>query len=67
MKLASTRKPCVEAGSTVRFGTDSVNSFREQIYRSLVSVAPKPHAPWPDVRRARPESVPRIDNYHRPQ
>jgi hypothetical protein len=31
----------------VRLGTDSVNPFRQQIYKSLVSVALKPHAAKP--------------------
>ena len=39
---ASTRKPRVKAPDfIVRLGTDSVNSFRQQIYKSLVSVALK--------------------------
>src|SRR5262245_11787907 len=35
-------KPCVKARIIVRLGTDSVNPFRQQIYKSLVSVALKP-------------------------
>src|SRR5262249_35066339 len=35
---------------TVRLGTDSVNPFRQQIYKSLVSVAPKPQTAKPSAR-----------------
>src|SRR6516165_8571960 len=44
---ASTRKPCVKARITVRLWTDSVNPFRHQIYKSLVSVALKPQTAKP--------------------
>ena len=44
---ASTRKPCVKARITVCLGTDSVNPFRQQIYKSLVSVALKPQTEKP--------------------
>ena len=35
-------KPCVKAQIIVCLGTDSVDPFRKQIYKSLVSVALKP-------------------------
>jgi hypothetical protein len=38
--MTSTRKAVRQSPIIVRLGTDSVNSFRQQIYESLVSVAP---------------------------
>jgi hypothetical protein len=44
---ASTRKPVRQSPITVRLGTDSVNPFRRQIYKSFVIVALKPQTAKP--------------------
>jgi len=38
----STAKAARQSPMIVRLGTDSVNPFRQQIYKTLLSVAPKP-------------------------
>src|SRR6516164_6680881 len=48
-KLASTPKALRQGPITVRLGTDSVNPFRQQIYKSFVSVALKPHTAKPSA------------------
>jgi hypothetical protein len=45
MKLRR-RKPRVKARSSFRLGTDSVNPFRQQKNKTLVSVALKPQTAW---------------------
>jgi hypothetical protein len=48
-KLASTRKALRQSPIIVRLVTDSVNPFRQQIYKSLVSVALKPQTAKPSA------------------
>jgi hypothetical protein len=50
-------KPCVKARIIVRLGTDSVNSFRQQIYKSLVSVALKPQNRTAVLRQTRADTL----------
>ena len=45
--IASTRKAVRQSPITVRLGTDSANPFRQQIYKSLVSVALRPQTAKP--------------------
>jgi hypothetical protein len=44
---ASTAKASRQSPITVRLGTDSVNLFRQQVYKSFVSVALKPQTAKP--------------------
>jgi hypothetical protein len=45
--MTSTRKAVRQSQITVCLWTDSVNPLRQQIYKSLVSVAPKPQTAKP--------------------
>ena len=54
---ASTAKASRQSPIIVRLGTDSVNSFRQQIYKSLVSVALKPQTAWLARKLYSPQSA----------